>query len=32
MLELSWKGTKPLKLEDGTERKFLKVKGSFIFL
>jgi len=24
MLELSWKGTKPLKLEDGTERKFLK--------
>lgn len=23
MLELSWKGTKPLKLSDGTERKFL---------
>jgi len=24
MLELSWKGTKPMKLNDGTERKFLK--------
>jgi fumarylacetoacetase len=24
MLELSWKGTKPLKLDDGTERKFLQ--------
>ena len=24
MLELSWKGTKPLKMPDGTERKFLK--------
>jgi len=24
MLELSWKGTKPLKLNDGSERKFLK--------
>jgi fumarylacetoacetase len=24
MLELSWKGTKPLKLSDGSERKFLK--------
>ena len=23
MLELSWKGTKPLKLDDGTERKFI---------
>jgi len=24
MLELTWKGTKPLKMKDGTERKFLK--------
>jgi fumarylacetoacetase len=24
MLELSWKGTKPLKLEDGSERKFIQ--------
>jgi fumarylacetoacetase len=24
MLELSWKGTKPLVLEDGVERKFLQ--------
>lgn len=23
MLELAWKGTKPLKLADGTERKFV---------
>ncbi len=23
MLELSWKGTKPLKLKDGSERKFI---------
>ena len=23
MLELAWKGTKPLKLSDGSERKFL---------
>ena len=23
MLELSWKGTKPLKLDDGSERKFI---------
>ena len=23
MLELSWKGTKPLKLSDGSERKFI---------
>jgi fumarylacetoacetase len=23
MLELSWKGTKPVKLSDGTERKFI---------
>ena len=23
MLELTWRGTKPLKLEDGTERKFI---------
>lgn len=24
MLELSWKGTKPIKLNDGTTRKFLQ--------
>ena len=24
MLELSWKGTRPLKLADGSERKFLE--------
>jgi len=24
LLELSWKGTKPVKLHDGTERKFLQ--------
>ena len=24
MLELSWKGTKPLKLSNGTERKFIQ--------
>ena len=24
MLELSWRGTKPLQLKDGSERKFLK--------
>lgn len=24
MLELAWKGTKPLKLEDGEERKFIE--------
>ena len=24
MLELSWKGTKPIKLNDGTERKFIQ--------
>lgn len=24
MLELSWKGTKPLTLHDGTQRKFLQ--------
>ena len=23
MLELAWKGTKPLKMNDGTERKFI---------
>jgi fumarylacetoacetase len=23
MLELAWKGTKPLKMSDGTERKFI---------
>jgi fumarylacetoacetase len=24
MLELAWKGTKPLQLNDGTERKFIQ--------
>jgi fumarylacetoacetase len=24
MLELTWKGTKPLKMKDGTERKFIE--------
>lgn len=24
MLELAWKGTKPIKLEDGEERKFIE--------
>ena len=24
MLELSWRGTKPLKMKDGSERKFIK--------
>ena len=30
MLELSWKGTKPLQLSDGTERKFILDKDTII--
>ncbi len=30
MLELAWKGTKPLKLSDGTERKFIQDKDTVI--
>jgi fumarylacetoacetase len=30
MLELAWKGTKPLKLSDGTERKFIQDNDSVI--
>ncbi len=30
MLELSWRGTKPLKMKDGTERKFINDKDSVI--
>ena len=30
MLELSWKGTKPLQLNDGTERKFIQDKDTII--
>ena len=30
MLELSWKGTKPLKLKDGTERKFIQDNDTII--
>lgn len=30
MLELSWKGTKPLKLSDGTERKFINDNDTVI--
>ncbi|MCI5058099.1 MAG: fumarylacetoacetase [Flavobacteriales bacterium] len=30
MLELSWKGTKPIKLSDGTERKFIQDGDSVI--
>ncbi|MGB3948571.1 MAG: fumarylacetoacetase, partial [Bacteroidia bacterium] len=30
MLELSWKGTKPLKLNDGTERKFINDNDTVI--
>jgi fumarylacetoacetase len=30
MLELAWKGTKPLKLSDGTERKFIQDHDSVI--
>ena len=31
MLEISWKGTKPLKMPDGTERKFIQDGDSVIF-
>lgn len=31
MLELSWKGTKPIKLSDGSERKFLEDNDTVIF-
>lgn len=31
MLELTWKGTKPLKLSDGTERKFIADQDTVIF-
>jgi fumarylacetoacetase len=30
MLELSWRGTKPLKLNDGTERKFIQDRDTVI--
>ncbi len=30
MLELSWKGTKPLKMPDGTERKFIQDEDTII--
>ncbi|MBI9034658.1 MAG: fumarylacetoacetase, partial [Bacteroidales bacterium] len=30
MMELSWKGTKPIKLPDGTERKFMQDNDSII--
>ena len=30
MLELSWKGTKPLKLSDGSERKFIQDNDTVI--
>jgi len=30
MLEISWKGTKPIKLNDGTERKFIQDRDSVI--
>jgi fumarylacetoacetase len=30
MLELSWKGTKPLKLQDGSERKFIQDNDTII--
>jgi fumarylacetoacetase len=30
MMELSWKGTKPIKLSDGTERKFMQDNDSII--
>lgn len=30
MLELSWKGTKPIKLKDGTERKFINDNDTII--
>ena len=31
MLEISWKGTKPVKMPDGTERKFIQNGDSVIF-
>ncbi len=30
MLELTWRGTKPLKLKDGTERKFINDNDTVI--
>jgi fumarylacetoacetase len=30
MLELAWKGTKPIKLSDGTERKFINDNDTVI--
>jgi fumarylacetoacetase len=30
MLELSWKGTKPMKLNDGSERKFIRDNDTII--
>jgi fumarylacetoacetase len=30
MMELSWKGTKPLKLDDGSERKFINDNDTVI--
>jgi fumarylacetoacetase len=31
MLELAWKGTKPIQLPDGTERKFVQDYDTIIF-
>jgi fumarylacetoacetase len=31
MLELSWKGTKPIQLKDGNKRKFLQDNDEVIF-
>ncbi|MCH1613436.1 MAG: fumarylacetoacetase, partial [Flavobacteriales bacterium] len=31
MLEISWKGTKPVKMPDGSERKFIQDGDSVIF-
>ena len=30
MLEISWKGTKPIQLSDGTERKFINDNDTII--
>ena len=30
MLEISWKGTKPVKMDDGSERKFINDMDSII--
>jgi fumarylacetoacetase len=30
MLELTWRGTEPLKMPDGTERKFIKDRDKII--